>query len=89
MFETDRVNGEHVERCNKMDRVWVPSEFHVSSFVGSGVDSSKVVKIVQPVDVDVFDPLKYEPLDLVEVGDLVLGSGVRGLGLGFCVFECV
>ncbi|KAJ4885839.1 UDP-Glycosyltransferase superfamily protein [Raphanus sativus] len=58
MFETDRVNGEHVERCNKMDRVWVPSEFHVSSFVGSGVDSSKVVKIVQPVDVDVFDPLK-------------------------------
>ncbi|KAJ4885858.1 UDP-Glycosyltransferase superfamily protein [Raphanus sativus] len=83
MFETDRVNGEHVERCNKMDRVWVPTEFHVSSFVGSGVDSSKVVKIVQPVDVDVFDPLKYEPLDLVEIGDLVLGSGGRGLGLGF------
>ncbi|KAJ0244201.1 Mannosyltransferase [Hirschfeldia incana] len=84
MFETDRVNRQHVERCNKMDRVWVPTEFHVSSFVESGVDSSKVVKIVQPVDVDVFDPLKYEPLDLVEIGDLVLGgSGVRGLGLGF------
>ncbi|RID80826.1 hypothetical protein BRARA_A03461 [Brassica rapa] len=84
MFETDRVNGEHVERCNGMDRVWVPTEFHVASFVKSGVDSSKVVKIVQPVDVEVFDPLKYEPLDLVEIGDLVLGgSGVRGLGLGF------
>ena len=84
MFETDRVNHEHVERCNKMDRVWVPTEFHVASFVKSGVDSSKVVKIVQPVDVEVFDPLKYEPLDLVEIGDLVLGgSGVRGLGLGF------
>ncbi|KAG2318063.1 hypothetical protein Bca52824_021185 [Brassica carinata] len=80
MFETDRVNREHVERCNRMDRVWVPTEFHVSSFVRSGVDSSKVVKIVQPVDVDVFDPLKYEPLDLVKIGDLVLGSG---LGLGF------
>ncbi|KAF8106601.1 hypothetical protein N665_0137s0052 [Sinapis alba] len=83
MFETDRVNRQHVERCNVMDRVWVPTEFHVSSFVQSGVDSSKVVKVVQPVDVEVFDRSKYEPLDLGKIGDLVLGSGVRGLGLGF------
>ncbi|ESQ48979.1 hypothetical protein EUTSA_v10020598mg [Eutrema salsugineum] len=83
MFETDRVNPEHVKRCNQMDHVWVPTEFHVSSFVQSGVDSSKVVKIVQPVDVDFFDPSKYEPLDLIAFGDLVLGSGMRNLGLGF------
>ncbi|CAN8270083.1 unnamed protein product [Cochlearia groenlandica] len=83
MFETDRVNIEHVKRCNEMDHVWVPTEFHVSSFVESGVDASKVVKIVQPVDVGFFDPLKYEPLDLIEFGDLVLGSGVRKKSLGF------
>ncbi|CAA7059927.1 unnamed protein product [Microthlaspi erraticum] len=77
MFETDRVNPEHVNRCNRMDHVWVPTEFHVSSFVQSGIDSSKVVKIVQPVDVAFFDPEKYEPLDLIAIADLVLGSGVK------------
>lgn len=77
MFETDRVNAEHVERCNRMDYVWVPTEFHMSTFVQSGVDPSKVVKIVQPVDVKFFDPLRYKPLDLASTAELVLGSGVR------------
>ncbi|KAL2324984.1 hypothetical protein Fmac_024042 [Flemingia macrophylla] len=76
MFETDRVNAEHVERCNVMDYVWVPTEFHKFTFVQSGVDPSKVVKIVQPVDVNFFDPVRYNQLDLVSVANLVLGSGV-------------
>ncbi|XP_020222438.1 uncharacterized protein LOC109804924 [Cajanus cajan] len=76
MFETDRVNAEHVERCNIMDYVWVPTEFHMSTFVQSGVDPSKVVKIVQPVDVNFFDPVRYIPLDLASRAKLVLGSGV-------------
>ncbi|GFS46076.1 UDP-Glycosyltransferase superfamily protein [Actinidia rufa] len=58
MFETNRLNPEHVRRCNQMDSIWVPTQFHVSTFVQSGVDSSKVVKIVQPVDVKFFDPVK-------------------------------
>ncbi|GLT50055.1 hypothetical protein SLA2020_235670 [Shorea laevis] len=74
MFETDRVNPEHVRRCNRMDSVWVPTDFHVSSFVQSGVDPSKVVKVVQSVDVKFFDPSKYEPLDLASIGNLVLGA---------------
>ncbi|GLT88718.1 hypothetical protein SLE2022_067300 [Rubroshorea leprosula] len=74
MFETDRVNPEHVRRCNRMDSVWVPTDFHVSSFVQSGVDPSKVVKVVQPVDNKFFDPSKYEPLDLASIGNLVLGA---------------
>ena len=73
MFETDRLNSDHVSRCNQMDFVWVPTEFHVSTFVESGVDPSKVVKIVQPVDVSFFDPLKYKPYDLASIGELVLG----------------
>lgn len=28
MFETDRLSKHHVQRCNKMDEVWVPTEFH-------------------------------------------------------------
>ncbi|GMJ14391.1 hypothetical protein like AT3G10630 [Hibiscus trionum] len=74
MFETDRLNSEHVKRCNRMDSVWVPTEFHVSTFVQSGVDQSKVVKVVQPIDVRFFDPLKYEPLDIAAAGNLVLGA---------------
>ncbi|XWS56884.1 hypothetical protein CRYUN_Cryun09bG0124000 [Craigia yunnanensis] len=34
-----------------MDSVWVPTEFHVSTFVQSGVDPAKVVKVVQSIDV--------------------------------------
>lgn len=74
MFETDRLNIEHVRRCNQMDSVWVPTDFHVSAFVDSGVDPLKVVKVVQPVDVKFFDPDKYMPLELSSRGKLVLGS---------------
>ncbi|XP_058109060.1 uncharacterized protein LOC131252457 [Magnolia sinica] len=76
MFETDRVSPEHVKRCNRMDSVWVPTDFHVSSFVRSGVDPSKVVKMVQPVDVGFFNPSKHKALDLPS-GGLILGSHVQ------------
>lgn len=74
MFETDRVNRRHVKRCNRMNYIWVPTEFHVSTFIESGVDPSKIVKIVQPIDVKFFDPLMYKPLDLASIGNLVLGA---------------
>lgn len=64
MFETDRVSPEHVRRCNQMDAVWVPTDFHMSTFVKSGVDPSKVVKVVQAVDVTFFDPAKHVALPL-------------------------
>lgn len=82
MFETDRVNREHVKRCNRMDFVWVPTEFHVSTFVKSGVESSKVIKLVQPVDVEFFDPSKYNPLDLVPLRKKVLGKRPKSPKLG-------
>ncbi|KAK6135979.1 hypothetical protein DH2020_030251 [Rehmannia glutinosa] len=59
MFETDRVNVEHVRRCNKMDLVWVPTDFHKNRSADR---------------FGVFDPLKVEPLDLASIGKLVLGS---------------
>lgn len=68
MFETDRVSAEHVKRCNRMDEVWIPSEFNRETFTRSGVDPSKLVKIVQSVDVSVFDPGKVKPLGLPSEG---------------------
>ena len=44
-----------------------------------------MVKIVQPVDVKFFDPVRYKPLDLASRAKLVLGSGVRKS----CVFKCL
>ncbi|OMP06887.1 Glycosyl transferase, family 1 [Corchorus olitorius] len=73
MFETDRLNSQHVKRCNRMNSVWVPTDFHVSTFVQSGVDPAKVVKLVQPIDVNFFDPSRHKPLDIASVGNLVLG----------------
>lgn len=74
MFETDRVNAEHVRRCKRMDFVWVPTDFHVNAFKASGVDPTKLRKIVQPVDLDFFNPHKVESLDLASIGSrLVLG----------------
>lgn len=87
MFETDRVNAEHVERCNRMDYVWVPTDFHVSTFVESGVDPSKVVKIVQPIDVKFFDPVKYKPMDLASRAKLVLGSGMNKSFVFLSIFK--
>ncbi|KAL5976491.1 hypothetical protein ACLOJK_020824 [Asimina triloba] len=78
MFETDRLSPEHVRRCNGMDSIWIPTDFHASTFVQSGVNSSKVVKMVQPVDVEFFNPLRHKPLTL-PTGKLILGSHVPTL----------
>ena len=37
-----RLAPVHVQRCNAMDEVWVPTEFNRRTFVSSGVDPAKV-----------------------------------------------
>ncbi|GJM99759.1 hypothetical protein PR202_ga16889 [Eleusine coracana subsp. coracana] len=88
MFETDRVSPEHVRRCNQMDAIWVPTDFHVSTLVKSGVDPAKVVKVVQAVDVAFFDPAKHVALPLpIGVSVMVPEGSIRGhsdsRGIGF------
>ncbi|KAL4182878.1 hypothetical protein AMTRI_Chr11g95360 [Amborella trichopoda] len=73
MFETDRLNPEHVARCNKMNSIWVPTDFHISTFLKSGVNPTKIRKIIQPVDVDFFNPEKWKPQKIQTLGRLVLG----------------
>jgi len=64
MFETDRIPSGWVERCNRdlMSEIWVPTDFHVSSFAKSGVNPDKLVVIPESVDVDEFDPNRTQPL---------------------------
>ena len=61
----------------------------MSTFVQSGVDPAKVVKIVQPIDVKFFDPLKYEPLDIATIGKCVLGGRKPNLSSKEFVFLSV
>eukprot|EP00238_Polyblepharides_amylifera_P011874 CAMPEP_0196591410 /NCGR_PEP_ID=MMETSP1081-20130531/69530_1 /TAXON_ID=36882 /ORGANISM="Pyramimonas amylifera, Strain CCMP720" /LENGTH=414 /DNA_ID=CAMNT_0041914765 /DNA_START=201 /DNA_END=1445 /DNA_ORIENTATION=+ len=63
-FETDRITPTHVGRCNRMDEVWVPSEFNRQTFIRSGVEPAKIFTVPEPVDVDFFDPSTVEPLPL-------------------------
>lgn len=41
-----------------MDEIWVPSEFSKQVFIESGVNASKIFIIMEPVDVDFYDPSK-------------------------------
>ena len=56
MYETDRVPEGWVDKINKMDEIWVPTQFHVETFANSGVDKGKLVVIPESVDVDFFNP---------------------------------
>eukprot|EP00038_Savillea_parva_P025458 m.47762 g.47762 ORF g.47762 m.47762 type:complete len:478 (-) comp6926_c0_seq1:286-1719(-) len=56
MFETHRIPLDWVDRCNAMDEIWVPTEFHRATFTDAGVVASKLVVIPEPVDVVRFNP---------------------------------
>ena len=45
MFETDRLPDDWVRGCNRMDRIWVPSEFNLRTFADSGVEKGKLAII--------------------------------------------
>lgn len=64
MYESDRLPADWVARCNRLDEVWVPTEFHRSSFARSGVEPAKLFVVPEPVDTAWFDPQRHEPLPL-------------------------
>ena len=59
MFETDRIPPDWVAACNRMDEVWVPSQFNVETFANSGVERSKLVVMPGAVDSEFFDPARH------------------------------
>lgn len=62
MYETDRCPASWVSKLNAMDRIWVPTQFHLQTFKESGVNS-KILKVLpEAVDVDFFNPTNHQPL---------------------------
>jgi glycosyltransferase involved in cell wall biosynthesis len=57
-FGNDRIPIGWAERCNALDELWVPSEFHRETFAASGVDRSKIHVIPQGLDTELFQPPK-------------------------------
>ena len=64
MYETDSVPADWVARCEQMDEVWVPTEFHRESFAAAGVPAHKLVVVGEPVDTAFFDPATHAPLPM-------------------------
>jgi glycosyltransferase involved in cell wall biosynthesis len=56
IFETDRIPHHWVKYCNRMDELWVPSQFNLETFSRSGVDHRKIKVVPIPVDTDFFKP---------------------------------
>jgi glycosyltransferase involved in cell wall biosynthesis len=65
-FGTDRIPADWVDRCNALDELWLPSEFHRETFAASGVDRSRIRVVPQAVDSDVFRPNR-PPLQLTDL----------------------
>lgn len=61
MFETDGLPEQWRDQCNVMDEIWVPSEHNLRSFVKAGVDASKLYKVPETFDADLFNP-RVRPL---------------------------
>ena len=56
MFETDRLPDGWADRLNKMDAVWVPTDFHARIFADAGVARAKIRVVPEPVDTAFFSP---------------------------------
>ena len=52
IFETDRLPAGWARECNRMDEVWVPSEFNRGTFAASGVDATASVRVSAVVSAD-------------------------------------
>ncbi len=65
LFESDRLPPSWVRNCNMMDEVWVASDFNIQTFAKSGVESSKLYKVPEGIDLEFYNP-NVIPLELPE-----------------------
>ncbi len=56
MFETDRLPDGWADACNRMDAVWVPTEFNRDTFLRAGVAPERLSVVPGALDVTPFDP---------------------------------
>ena len=84
MFETDRLDPEHVKRLNAMREVWVPTQWGLDTFARAGVRPEKLRVVPEAVDIDRFDAdaVAASPeFDLEARARRVLGPPLRGGGV--------
>lgn len=55
MFETTKLPSEWIPHLNRMNEIWVPSQFNKNIFVSSGV-TSPVSVVPFPLDTDLYSP---------------------------------
>ncbi|MDH7578632.1 MAG: glycosyltransferase [Bacillota bacterium] len=56
MLEVDGISRSWASFCNRMDEVWVPSQFNKLTFAKSGVDERKIKVMPLGVDINRFTP---------------------------------
>jgi glycosyltransferase involved in cell wall biosynthesis len=84
MFETDRLDPEHVKRLNAMREVWVPTQWGLDTFARAGVRPEKLRVVPEAVDIERFDAdaVAASPeFDLEARARRVLGPPLRGGGV--------
>jgi glycosyltransferase involved in cell wall biosynthesis len=84
-FGTDRIPDGWAERCNALDELWLPSEFHRETFAASGVERNKIRVMPQALDTQIFCPGR-SPIELpsvptrsfqfLAIADGMLASGI-------------
>src|ERR1700759_3577366 len=84
-FGTDRIPDGWAERCNALDELWVPTEFHRELFTSSGVERSKIRVIRSALDTQIFCPARAalrlpsvptRSFQFLAIADEMLASGI-------------
>ncbi|MFZ5652179.1 MAG: Gfo/Idh/MocA family oxidoreductase [Bacillota bacterium] len=60
MTEVDRINREWVDKCNRMNEVWVPSRFNYDIFLSHGVRPEKLRIMHLGIDTRHFKPSRRD-----------------------------
>jgi glycosyltransferase involved in cell wall biosynthesis len=84
-FGTDRIPNGWADRCNALDELWLPSEFHRETFAASGVERTKIRVVAQAIDSETFHPdlpslqirdLPTKSFQFVAIADGMFPSGI-------------
>ncbi|KAL6761224.1 hypothetical protein V8C86DRAFT_3088762 [Haematococcus lacustris] len=75
---TYSYHSEFVKYCNRMDEVWVPSQFSYDVLNSSGVDASKIRIVPIAVNTTLYNPEVVKAV-MLPYGELVFGKAKRTL----------
>lgn len=88
-FGTDRIPDGWAERCDALDEVWVPSEFHRETFAASGVERSKIRVIPRAFNTQIFcpgrSPLRLPSVPARSFQFLAIADGMLASGIDILV----